>query len=262
MTFSPMFASSTTIVVAVAAPPTAAVPEDEYLSNLWRYDLGSSRWAQVTHFSGGADRWTIVRTPFLAPDGSIQFVRMSGRASIDRAPQYQLWRLRGNVARRLRVLPGEMYLAGFDGAARLWNIRAGASGAWLIRRERADGSLVDAGCGAVRVDPLDRTDPDLRSGGGPSAIGATSLSDSPAGDAILVGDFSSVAAANGASATIAAAFGSTPSIVDARIQPAVIRPGVWAVLIPIATGADAEAELTRFRTAVPAFAGWSWIVSV
>ena len=262
MTFSPLFASTTTIVVAVAAPPTAAVPEDEYLSNLWRYDLRTSRWVQVTHFSGGADRWTIVRTPFLASDGSIQFVRMSGRASADGAPQYQLWRLRGNVARRLRILPGEMYLAGFDGSARLWNIRAGATGAWLIRRERADGSLEDAGCGAVMVDPLDRTDPDMRSGGRASAIGATSLADPPAGDSILVGDFSSVAAADGASATIAVAFGSTPSIVDARTQPAVVRPGVWALLISIAPGADAEAELARFRTAVPAFAGWSWIVSV
>ena len=262
MTFSPLFASTTTIVVGVAAPPTAAVPEDEYLSNLWRYDLRTSRWVQVTHFSGGADRWTIVRTPFLASDGSIQFVRMSGRASADGAPQYQLWRLRGNVARRLRILPGEMYLAGFDGSARLWNIRAGATGAWLIRRERADGSLEDAGCGAVMVDPLDRTDPDMRSRGRAPAIGATSLADPPAGDSILVGDFSSVAAADGASATIAVAFGSTPSIVDARTQPAVVRPGVWALLISIAPGADAEAELARFRTAVPAFAGWSWIVSV
>ena len=81
-------------------------------------------------------------------------------------------------------------------------------------------------------------------------------------DAILVGDFPSVAAADDASATIRAAFGSTPSIVDATTQPAVVRPGVWAVLIPIATGADAEAELARFRASVPAFAGWSWIVSV
>ena len=262
MTFSPLFASTNTIVVAVAAPPTAAVPEDEYLSNLWRYDVRSSRWVRVTQFSGGADRWTIVRTPFLAPDGSIQFVRVTGRASVDRPPRYQLWRLHGDLARRLRVLPGEMYLAGFDGSNRLWNIRAGASGAWLIRRERADGTLEDAGCGAVMVDPLDRTDPDVRSGGRASAIGATSLSDPPTGDAILVGDFSSVAAADGASATIGAAFGSTPSVVDAGTQPAVVRPGVWALLISIAPGADAEAELARFRTAVPAFAGWSWIVSV
>ena len=261
-TFSPLFASTTSIVAAVAPPPTAAVPEDEYLSNLWRYDLRSSRWVQVTHFSGGADRWTIVRTPFLAPDGSIQFVRMTGRASVDRAPHYQLWRLRGNAVRPLRVLPGEMYLAGFDGSARLWNVRVGATGAWLIGRERADGSLEDAGCGAVMVDPLDRADPDVRSGGRAPAIGATSLPDAASGDSILVGDFSSVAAADGASATIGAAFGSTPSIVDARTQPAVVRPGVWAVLIPIAPGADAEAELARFRTAVPAFAGWSWIVSV
>ena len=268
MTFSPLFATPSTVVVAVAAPPTVTVPEDEYLSNLWRYELRSSRWAQLTHFSGGADRWTIVRTPFLAPDGSIEFIRIDGRASVDRAPHYQLWQLGGAAVRRLRVLPGEMYLAGFDGSARLWNIREGATGGWLIQRERADASLEDAGCGAVMVDPLDRSDPDVRSGArhpATSAIGeaeGTSLQTSPASDAILVGDFSSVAAAGDASATIGAAFGSTPSIVDAKTQPAVVRPGVWAVLIPITPGADAEAELDRFRATVPAFAGWSWIVSV
>ena len=263
LTFSPVFASRRTIVVAVTAPPTAAVPEDEYLSNLWRYDLRSSRWVRSTHFRGGPDRWTIVRTPFLAPDGSIQFVRVSGRASIDRAPRYELWRLRGDIARRLRPLPGEMYLAGFDGFARLWNVREGATGAWLIRRERADGSLEDAGCGAVMVDPLDRADPDVRSRSRSSSIGAAdATTSSPAGDAIIVGDFSSVAAASDASATIGSALGSTPSIVDAKTQPAVVRPGVWAVLIPVPAGADAEAELARFRATVPAFAGWSWIVSV
>jgi hypothetical protein len=263
MTFSPVFASRRSIVVAVAAPPTAPVPEDEYLSNLWRYDLRSSRWARSTHFRGGPDRWTIVRTPFLAPDGSIQFVRVSGRASIDRAPRYELWRLQGDMARRLRPLPGEMYLAGFDGYARLWNVREGATGAWLIRRERADGSLEDAGCGAVMVDPLDRPDPDVRSGSRRSSVGgADTTTSSPAGDAILVGDFSSVAAASDASATIGSALGSTPTIIDAKTQPAVVRPGVWAVLIPVPAGADSEAELARFRATVPAFAGWSWIVSV
>jgi hypothetical protein len=263
MTFSPVFASRSTIVVGVAAPPTTAVPEDEYLSNLWRYDLRSSRWVGSTHFGGGPDRWTIVRTPFLAPDGSIQFVRVSGRASIDRAPRYELWRLRGDIARKLRPLPGEMYLAGFDGSARLWNLREGATGAWLIRRERADGSLEDAGCGSVMVDPLDRADPDVRSESRSSSIGgADATTSSPAGDAILVGDFSSVAAASDASATIGSALGSTPSIIDAKTQPAVVRPGVWAVLIPVAAGADSEAELARFRATVPAFAGWSWIVSV
>ncbi len=263
MTFSPVFASPRTIVVAVAAPPTAAVPEDEYLSNLWRYDLRSSRWVPSTHFRGGPDRWTIVRTPFLAPDGSIQFVRVSGRASIDRAPRYELWGLRGGIARRLRSLPDEMYLAGFDGSARLWNLREGATGAWLIRRERADGSLEDAGCGAVMVDPLDRADPDVRSRSRSSSIGAAdATTSSPAGDAIIVGDFSSAAAASDASATIGSALGSTPSIVDAKTQPAVVRPGVWAVLIPVPAGADAEDELARFRATVPAFAGWSWIVSV
>ena len=113
------------------------------------------------------------------------------------------------------------------------------------------------------VDSLDRADPDVRSGSRSSSIGvADATTSSPAGDAILVGDFSSVAAASDASATIGSALGSTPSIVDAKTQPAVVRPGVWAVLIPVAAGADSEAELARFRATVPAFAGWSWIVSV
>ena len=113
------------------------------------------------------------------------------------------------------------------------------------------------------VDPLDRTDPDVQSGSRSSSIGGTdATTSSPSGDAILVGDFSSVAAASDASATIGSALGSIPSIVDAKTQPAVVRPGVWAVLIPVAAGTDSEAELARFRATVPAFAGWSWIVSV
>jgi hypothetical protein len=112
----------------------------------------------------------------------------------------------------------------FDGHARLWNLREGATGAWLIRRERADGSLEDAGCGAVMVDPLDARIP--------TPVGAEhgdrrsdTTASSPAGDAILVGDFSSVAAASDASATIGSALGSTRASSDAKTQPAVVRPG-------------------------------------
>jgi hypothetical protein len=50
-------------------------------------------------------------------------------------------------------------------------------------------------------------------------------------------------------------------VVDATKAPAVVRPGVWAVVVPI-TSDDAEADLARFREALPDLAEWSWIVSL
>src|SRR4029450_4895868 len=99
------------------------------------------------HFTGGDDRWSVVRTPFVAPDGSVEVIRVNGRASADLQPAYELWRLRGSTASRLRTLPGEMYLAGFDGSARLWNLRDGSTGSGAIDRGRADGSPGQGGCG-------------------------------------------------------------------------------------------------------------------
>ena len=268
VTFSPLFDGGA-IVAGVAAAPSRAVPDDEFRSNLWRY--GSGRWNQMTRFAGGADRWSIVRMPFLAPDGSVEFVRVHGRASVDRMPTFELWRLRGSTANKLRTLPGEMYLAGFEGSDRLWNIRDGSTGAWRIEQEQADGSLRFAGCGAVAVDPLDRTDPDTRPGTrwaplSPKSDGSSveqpqvgETSGSPV-DQILVGDFASVDDANAAAGRIRAAFGSA-TVVTASDVPTVLRPGVWAVLVPL-TSDDAEGELTRFRDVFPDLAGWSWIVSV
>ena len=37
------------------------------------------------------------------PTSRFQFVRVSGRASIDRAPRFELWQLRGDIAKRLRT---------------------------------------------------------------------------------------------------------------------------------------------------------------
>jgi hypothetical protein len=272
-TFSPLFVSDGVIVAGVAAPATRTVPEDEYVSDLWRYVSPSDRWVRLTHFAGGADRWSIVRTPFVAPDGSIEFIRIHGRASQDRAPAFELWQLRGSVATQLRALPGEMYLAGFDGATRLWNVRDGSTGAWTIEREGPDGGLMQVGCGAVAVDPLDRPDPDRRPGTRWAPLSPTTRSTNgvpmdndttdpvPPVEAILVGDFSTQAAAADAAASIRDAFGSPANVIDATQEPAVIKPGVWAVVVPIGS-ADPEADLTRFRAAMPELAGWSWIVSI
>jgi hypothetical protein len=263
MAFSPLFDEDGTIVAGIASPAIGAVPEDEYLSNLWRYDGGSGRWTELTRFQGGAGRWSVVRTPFQTSDGSVEFVRVHGRASLDRSPAFELWRLRGSTATKLRSLPGEMYLAGFDGSDRLWNLRDGATGSWMIDREQVDGSLLQVGCGAVEVDPLDRPDPDRRSSG--RTVGATEQGTTETHvsglDEILVGDFSSSDAANQAAARIQSVIGSPATVVDAAQAPAVMRPGVWAVIVPI-TSDDPEADLARFRQALPDLADWSWVVSI
>jgi hypothetical protein len=270
LAFSPAFEPDGAIATAVAAPPITAVPEDEYLSNLWRYDPATGRWTRLTRFHAGSDRWSIVRTPVVTDHGSIEFVRVSGHASADTPPVYALWELRGGSARPLRVLPGEMYLAGRDGTTRLWNLLDGASGAWRIARERADGTLEDVGCGAVMVDPLDRPDPDARTGtrlatvsaaGGGAGV-APSPETASAVDAILVGDFSSDEDAATAVTRVEDAFGLDATVIDAAQQPAIVRPGVWAVLVPLPPGTDGIQALARFRLQVPEFSGWSWVVSV
>jgi hypothetical protein len=260
--FSPVFRDDGTIVVGIVSSSAGAAPEDESLSNLWRYDAVSDGWRRLTDFSSSADRWTVVRTPFVAPDGSVEFVRVHGRASLDRAPAYELWRLHGRSATMLRSLSGEMYLAGFDGSLRLWNVREGSTGAWAIDREQPDGSFHRVGCGAVEVDPLDRPDPDRRSSTRSARQPAATTPTSAAGvEQILVGDFSNSDAADQAAARIEAAVGSSATVVDSTQAPAVVRPGVWAVVVPIATD-DPEGDLARFRQAFPDLADWSWIVSI
>jgi hypothetical protein len=129
----------------------------------------------------------------------------------------------------------------------------------VIRRERADGSLEDAGCGAVMVDPGSIAHPDVRSGGRAPAIGGTSLPEAASGDSIR-GDFER-RCRGWRVGDHRRGVRVHPEHRGCRTQPAVVRPGSGPAH-PDAPGADAEAELARFRTAVPSFAGWSWIVSV
>ena len=148
--------------------------------------------------------------------------------------------------------------------------RRGATGSWRIDLEDADGSLRQVGCGAVAVDPLDRPDPDRRAStrraappsrrvAGPAGQ-ATTQTTPPSIDEILVGDFASLDAANDAAARIHDAFGSSATVIDSTQAPAVVRPGVWAVIMPVSD--DPEGDLARFREALPDLADWSWIVSV
>ena len=120
--FSPVFRSPRSVVAVLSSPPSAAVPEDERLNNLWRYDLPTGRWHRVTGFTAGSDRWTAVRTPIRRGDGSLEFVTITGRGSATHEPRFALWSLTGGAARELRTLPGERYLAGEMGGDRLWNV--------------------------------------------------------------------------------------------------------------------------------------------
>ena len=92
--FAPVFVGRA-IVAAVSAAPTAAVPEDAWSDDLWL--LRGGRWHRLTAFAAGTDRWTAIRTPFLAADGSVEFVvvrgpRIAGRAAAVLAVAAARWR--------------------------------------------------------------------------------------------------------------------------------------------------------------------------
>lgn len=302
--FSPTFTSATEITAVVSEPVRGvARTEDDALNDLWRYDTSRSTWTRITHFAAAAGRWSVIRTPVTAPDGSLEFVRVQGSASTTMRPSFELWRLVGGVATKVRTLPGEMYLAGYVGGQRVWNIYDGASGDWRLYREDVGGGLTDLGCGAVMVDPLATPDPDRANIGSrsgsvsqtpaptptpsstptptptptPSATASPSASESatpsttpsPMGlasgvSAVLVGDFGDLQTAQQAAADITQVYGTTVDVevIDSSVAPNAVQPGVWAVVVPLATDADPLAALMEFRTRMPQFASWSWIVSI
>ena len=271
--FSPIFRSRRSIVAVLSSPPSVAVPEDERLNNLWRYDLATRRWHRVTRFAAGSDRWTAIRTPMRRGDGSLEFVRIRGRGSAAHEPSFSLWSLAGGRARALRTLPDERYLAGEIGHDRLWNVPDPRTGRSVILRERADGRSTLLGCGSVMTDPLDAVDPDRRAARGlftpprghwPDLDGPSTASPEPAIEVgILVGDFRDRDQAEAAAARITAVFGAAASVsvVDAASAPDAIRPGVFGALLRLEAGTDVMQALDDFRSRLPEFARTSWIVS-
>jgi hypothetical protein len=282
--FSPVFTSANDVVAVVGeAEPKFDRTEDEGLDNLWRYDLLTRRWSRVTAFRATGDGMLAVRTPIMRDDGSIEFVVVRGDASASMLPSFELWHMTsgGGVA-KLRGLPREMYLAGVIGGQRVWNIFDEASG-WRLFIQSPSDRLVDLGCGAVAVDP--RSDPDLDRGtasrdDGPSptatapptvtSIPMPSTSPTVVPDpvdghvaGILVGDFGSVDAADQAAATIQQAFGGAAmlEVVDSVTAPNIVRPGVWAVVMLLPSDADVLGALGDFRSRLPEYEGWSWVVS-
>jgi hypothetical protein len=270
--FSPVFRTPHEVVAAVSMPPTLAVPEDERLSNLWSYDRRTGRWQPVTRFTAGADRWTVIRTPVARRDGSVEFVRITGRGSATGMPAFQLWRFTGQGGRLVRSLPDERYLAGFEGGRRVWQVPDARSGAFHLVAEGPGGER-PLGCGTVSADPVDTVDPDRRSRHGKfapprghwsSLEGHASAVPAEVPEVgILVGDFADRATAETVVARILAAYGATApvQVVDATTAPNTIRPGVYGALLLLPSDANVIAALTDLRARLTEYAANSWVVS-
>ncbi len=279
--FSPVFtaADEITAVVQELVPGTN---EDDSLDNLWRYDVDARAWTRVTSFEADADHWSVIRTPVLAPDGSLRFVRIQGLSSTTDSPSYELWSYEENAALKIRDLPSEMYLAAAGDAGLVWNTPGGYPGVWRLVFEGGDGTVLDVGCGRVAVDPVAEPDPDLMAEQGqPDVVtdrGYPDVSVTRRGLqeavlqvppiaaplAILVGDFDTPEAAATVAQTISERLGvGVPvSIIDHAGHPIAVRPGAWAVVAQLPTETDPEAELARFRTLFPEYAESSWIVTL
>jgi hypothetical protein len=206
-----------------------------------------------------------------------------GVSSALRLPSFELWHVMpAGVVAKVRNLPREMYLAGVLDGERVWNIEDRSGGGWRLFIE-SSGRLVDLGCGAVQVDPRAVADPDRGAESDPDAPSPTTtpaptttasplpttsptITPDPVDGhiaGILVGDFSSVEAAEGAVATIQEAFGGAAvlEVVDSLTAPNIVRPGVWAVVMLLSGGTDALDALGDFRSRLPEYQAWSWVVS-
>jgi hypothetical protein len=269
LAFSPVFVPGGDLVVALARPPTAAVPEDERLDDLWRV-TSDGRWRRLTSFTAGADRWTAVRTPVATPGRGVDFVLVRGRASATREPRFDLMHLEAGRVTRLRRLDREMYLAGFDGSSRLWNVPDIAAARIDLMRESRDGALTEIGCGATLMDPIDVPDPDRVARGDGSVPAprdwsskADAGADAESVFGILVGDFETRSTAEAAAVSIRATVpsGDTARVLGAVAAPHALRPGAYGVLLPLAAGADPQRALVTFRAALPELASSSWVVA-
>ena len=264
--FSPVFTDARRLV-SVAQEPVAWLPtgEDDALNNLWRLDLGSSRWQRLTDFKARGTRWSLIRTPVVASDGGILFVRVTGDANATRKPAFALWRFAHGRAIELGPLPGEMYLAGFEQGSPLWNVTSDdCGGDWGLYRGTGR-SLESIGCGAVMTDTVVEADPDVAvnqphevaiSG---AAIDPNDANPGQRQVGVLVGDFATKAEAR-AVADRAGLRGAM--VVDHQMQPMALAPDAWAAVWPVDHDRSARRKLRVVRDALPSYSHRSWIVPI
>jgi len=258
--FSPLFRSDDeVVVVAEEAAHAEAHTHDDTLNNLWSHDLRSGAWRRLTAFSASGDEWSILRTPVLGGAGEILVIRVTGRASAEGEPRYELWEVRGAETTRLRTLPGEAFLAGMTSHGLVWN---GFDGDWRLFLETPGGPRFLA-CGGAMVDPRLEADPD-RADDEPLPVEATVAQDltEPDGEGALgiaIGDYD-----GRAEATVAAALLGMPTarIVGHDEQPLAVAEERFAILIPIGPLAQPEDELDALRARFPEVKDRSWIVPV
>lgn len=264
--FSPLFINANALLAVVQERVEGDRGEDDSLNNLYRYDLSSATWKRLTAFEGTFEEWSVLRTPVLAPDGSVFFVRLRGAASQTVPPSFELWAHRtDDSVTKVRDLPKEMYLAGVGTEGLLWNIFDNTE--WRLLEETSTG-LKDLGCGAVMVDPRSQPDPDVpienpelnrRSSFERRAAPSETRSLLHAEMAILVGDFSS---RQGAEA-VAGNLGLTGlEIVNHDLAPFAIAPGKWGVAKRLGADVDLALAIAEFQRSFPRYADRAWVVSL
>jgi hypothetical protein len=271
--FSPVFVGGGALDVVVSSPPTRAVPEDERLSDVWHVSPEGT-WRRATSFDADDDRWTAVRTPVAAPEGGIEFVLVRGRGSATEDPRFLLMHLGRRGLERLQTLDREMYLAGFDGRARLWNVPDIPALRVDLVREGPDGTRLTIGCGTTLMDPIDVVDPDRSvteeapvpppgdaAQGQPHPSTSSELSGSEVG--ILVGDFPTAGEADVALMAVRAAYGDDAPVrvVSSDTAPHAVRPGAYGVLFALPASEDPQTALAAFRARLPAYVSSSWVVA-
>jgi hypothetical protein len=261
--FSPVFTGPRELTAIVEEAVEGDTAGEDGLNNLWRYNLDSATWGRVTRFEGTAERWSVLRTPVVADDGTVFFVRLQGVASETRPPTFELWSLVGSVASKARDLPKEMFLAGANDQGLVWNVFDGME--WRLFQERG-ADLVDMGCGAVMVDPRAQPDPDIAAdetfptqtsrlaevGAGEGVLGDGEL-------AILLGDFGSRREAERVARRLSL---RGLEVVDHEASPLAMAPGMWGVAKRLPPNADPAQALDELRRRFPGFEERSWIVSL
>lgn len=271
--FAPVYIGPHELAAVMSAPPAFGSPEGTSLDNLFRVDLRTGRWRPLTRFRSFGDRWSAIRTPVLAPDGGVEFVRVSADASETVAPVFELWKVtRGGSVWRSATLDHEMYLAGHPrGGPRIWNVPVPAAGSSKIVEQLDGGRFVQVGCGSVLTDPLDAPDPDRRAAPGAVPprgtwpgleVAPTDGSSAVPEVAIIVGDYEQRADAESAAAAIRVAYPqAVVDVVDNASAPLAIRPGVWGALLRLPVDADPTRALTEFRGKLPDYRETSWVVT-
>jgi hypothetical protein len=250
--FSPVFLGPRRLA-AVVEEPASGSTHDATLDNLFALNRATGRWNRLTAFRAGVDRWSAIRTPVVGRDGTVWFVRVTGRASATRRPAFELWRVGAGGPVRVRSLPGEAFLAGAVGGGLLWNVYDPPAWRLLLG---GPGRVRFVGCGAAMVEPRSVADPDLVT---PSlALEEEGWAVSAPEDGLLgivVGDFDTRVDAEAAVERI----GMSARAVGHGGAPAAVGPDRFAAAIPLQADVDVVEALDEFRQGYPEFAGSSWI---